>query len=137
MRRVLSHEVIDVKNSPEVREETPSGVVTMRSSGISGESRATTADRVGLAPIDIFRVNETSVDEDTLRGELTRGVFDPPFGLVSPCSSAFALRECLEGDTCSPVATLKKSFHNPDGPLYKVPRTRTGEEFVKASVGRS
>jgi hypothetical protein len=75
---------MDLENSPEVTEETPPGVVIARSSDVSGVSFAATIDRVGLGLIDIFRVNETSVDEDTLRGELVGEFFGPSFGLASP-----------------------------------------------------
>lgn len=75
---------MDLENSPEVTEEILPGVVIARSSGVSGEFLAATVDRVGLVLIDIFQVNETSDDEDTLRGELVGGVFDPSFGLASP-----------------------------------------------------
>jgi len=95
---------MDMKNSPVVTEETLSGVVIVSSSVISGESLAATADRLGLVLIDMFRANETSADEDTLRDELARGVFNSVFDLVSSCSSM--PREDLEGETCSPAATL-------------------------------
>jgi len=75
---------MDLENSPEVTEETLPGVAIAISSGVSGVSLEATADRVGLVLIDIFRVNETSVDEDTLRGELIGGLSDPSFGLASP-----------------------------------------------------
>ena len=48
------------------------------------KSLAATVDRVGLLLIDIFRANETSADEDTVRDELGGGAFDPSFGLGSP-----------------------------------------------------
>jgi len=48
------------------------------------KSLAVRDDRIGLLLIDIFRANETSVDEDTVRDELVGGAFDPSFGLASP-----------------------------------------------------
>jgi hypothetical protein len=42
-------------------------------------------------------------------------------------------RWCLEADAA--VVTLKKPFHSPDRPLYKVPRTGTKDETAEASAG--
>jgi hypothetical protein len=103
MRHGASNEVIYMKNSPAVTEETISGVVIVSSSVVSEESLAAMVDRLGLVLIDMFRANEMSADEDILRDELARGVnsvFDP----VSSRSSI--PREDLAGEACSPAATL-------------------------------
>jgi hypothetical protein len=44
-------------------------------------------------------------------------------------------REGFEGEAGPAVVTLKKPFHNPDRPPYKVPRTGTNDELAEASTG--
>ena len=134
MRHAAFQGVINREGSPIMTEETLSRVVIEESSGIS-RPLPSTFDGVGLLLIDIFRARETSVVGVILQGELARGGGGASFDRASPSSSTSTSREGFEGEAGPAVATLKKPFHNPDRPLYKVPRTGTNDETAEASTG--
>ena len=134
MRHPAFQDVIHWLGSPLGAEETLSRIVTVRSSDIS-RSLPSTSDGVGLLLIDIFRARETSVVGVILQGQLARGGVGASFNPASPSSSTPTSRDGLEGEAGPVVVALKKPFHNPDCPLYKVPRTGTTSEPAEASTG--
>ncbi len=133
MRGVAFQEkVIHQKGSPMGVEGTLSRVVIVRLSEVS-RPLPSTLNGVGLLLIDIFRARETSAVEVILQGDLARGGVGAFFDCASPCSSM--PQESVEGEAGSAVVALKKPFHNPDGPPYKVPQTETTEVSAEASTG--
>ena len=131
MRHAAFQEGIHREGSPLATEETLSRVVIVGSSDIS-RSVSLTLEGVGLLLIDIFRARETSVVGVILEGELTREGIVASFDRTLPSSSTPTSREGLEGEADPATVALKKPFHNPDRPLYKVPRTGTTDESAEA-----
>jgi hypothetical protein len=88
-----------------------------------GRSGSTTVDRAGLIPTSLFEGSETRVSGNSAR--------------ISP-DLFFGSFRMSRGDpgaaTGLAIVALKKFFHNPDGPLYKVPRTATFGEPAEATA---
>lgn len=100
-----------------------------------GESGSTTLDWTGLVPTGFFPGSEARVKEETLLGNLDR--IAPGFSFSHGGLCGKILRGVPGADTGLAIVALKKFFHNPDGPLYKVPRTVTFGEPAGAPAGVS
>ena len=131
VRHVALQEGVHQESSPLGTEETHSRVVIVESSDIS-RPIPLTLEGVGLLLIDIFRVRETSVVGVILEGELAREGVVVSFDRALPSFSTSTSREGLEKEVDPAAVALKKPFHNPDRPLYKVPRTGTTDESAEA-----
>lgn len=107
---MLHHRITGPISSPEAK--TEDFLLSLSVVLFSGRSR--TVDWAGLIPARLSEGSEARVPGNSVR-----------------ISSDLFFDRSFDGGA---IVALKKVFHNPDGPLYKVPRTVTFGEPAEATA---